>query len=227
MSVESNLRFHSFLDRSSQLVVYLYDRRKVIGRIAAVLFLAIAATVGIATIRNGSEVRVTNSKPVEAPVNVRKTETTTPSKSLPEHNIPATPILDAPLIGESGFSLGPAQPYDEPSSQAKPTAKVEEVPTPIKPKSEPSPLPAPVTETAQQVTPEPAATQKTFLEISVAVKVEDGHVTEAYVTNRQPGAPAFESTALHIARQRRYPPGTSLTETIVLRVANQLGRKEP
>jgi len=226
MSVEGNLRFHSFLDRSSQLVVYLYDRRKVIGRIAAVLFLAIAATVGIAT-RNGSEVRVTNSKPVEAPVNLRKTETTTPSKSPPEQNIPATPILDAPLIGESGFSLGPAQTYAEPSSEVKPTAKVKEVPTPIKPESEPSPLPAPVTETAQQVTPEPAATQKTFLEISVAVKVEDGHVTEAYVTNRQPGAPAFESTALHIARQRRYPPGTSRTETIVLRVANQLGRKEP
>jgi len=78
-----------------------------------------------------------------------------------------------------------------------------------------------------QPAPEPAAARKEFVEISVLLTIEDGRVAGAQIGNRQPGAEAFEATALHIARQRRYPPGTSRTETLVVRVANQFGRKEP
>ena len=75
--------------------------------------------------------------------------------------------------------------------------------------------------------PAPTAAPKEFVEIAVELKIQDGRVAEAHVGNQQPGAEAFEATALLIARQRRYPPGTSRTETLVLRVANQVGRKEP
>jgi hypothetical protein len=90
-----------------------------------------------------------------------------------------------------------------------------------------SPGPPAVAE-APRPTPEPTTmARKEFLEIAVQLTIHDGRVAEAHVGNRQPGADAFEATALHIARQRRYPPGTSRTETVVVRVANQFGRKEP
>jgi hypothetical protein len=68
--------------------------------------------------------------------------------------------------------------------------------------------------------------RKEFVEVAVQLTIQDGRIAEAHIGNRQPGAEAFEATALHIARQRRYPPGTSRTETLVVRVANQFGSKE-
>jgi hypothetical protein len=128
-----------------------------------------------------------------------------------------------PLIGDFGFSLEEsAEQYipTPPSIKVKETlavAKPESMPTPAEPGVAEAPLPS----------PEPTAPRKEFVEIAVELKIEGGRVSEAHVANRQPGAEAFEATALHIARQRRYPAGTSRTERLVLRVANQSGRKEP
>ena len=66
-----------------------------------------------------------------------------------------------------------------------------------------------------------APLERSFREIPVVIRVEDGHVAEAYVRNHQPGLEAFESTAIRLARQRRYPKDQLGTQTIVFRVSSQ------
>ena len=184
---------------------------------AAAVCIAIAAIIGIATIRNTPEVSVVTPVPDQTEITeAAKVEARAASKPIKDPK-----ILTTPLVGDFGFSLEPA----EQSIPAQPSPKAKESLATAKPESVPSP-PAPVAE-APRPSPEPTAARKEFVEITVELKIQDGRVAEAHVGNRQAGAEAFEATALHIARQRRYPPGTSRTETLVLRVANQLGRKGP
>jgi len=65
------------------------------------------------------------------------------------------------------------------------------------------------------------ARERSFREVPVVIRVEDGHVAEAYVSNHEPGMEAFESTAIRLARQRRYPKDQLGTQTIVFRVASE------
>jgi len=214
---------------SSKWVAYLYTHRKLLDRIGAIV-IAIAAIVGIATIRNTPEVSVVTAVPAQTEsTQAAKAEALAASKPVTER-ITDPKIPTTPLIGDFGFSLDPV----EQSIPARPLIKANE-PLAIKaneplavakPESMPSPAQPAVAE-APRPSPEPTAARKEFVEIAVELKIQDGRVAEAHVANRQPGAEAFEATALHIARQRRYPPGTSRTETLVLRVANQFGRKEP
>ena len=60
-----------------------------------------------------------------------------------------------------------------------------------------------------------------FKEIPVMVRIEDGHVAEAYIKNRHAGAEGYEATALRVSRQRRYPKNTTGVETIIVQVANE------
>ena len=219
MKTEAKQAF-SALVASSKTVAYLYIHRKLLGRVGAIL-LGLAAIVGIATIANTPEVSVVTAVPTQTKFpQAANTEAAAASKPL------AQPITDPkipsmPLIGDFGFSLDPAKQ----STPTQPSIKAKEPVATAKPESVPSPSPSAVAE-APRPSPQPTAARKEFVEIAVALKIEDGRVIEAHIGNRQPGAEAFEATALHIARQRRYPPGTSRTETLVLRVANQSGRKE-
>ena len=186
---------------------------------AAAVCIAIAAIIGIATIRNTPEVSVVT--PVADQIEI------TEAAAKPDARAASKPIKDpkiltTPLVGDFGFSLEPA----EQSIPAQPSIKAKEPLATAKQESIPSP-PAPAVAEAPPPSPEPTAARKEFVEITVELKIQDGRVAEAHVGNRQPGAEAFEATALHIARQRRYAPGTSRTETLVLRVANHFGRKEP
>ena len=215
---EAKQTFRSLVG-SSKWVAYLYTHRKLLGRIGAIS-LAIAAIVGIATTRNTHEVSVVTADAVSTQAEITqaaKAEARAASKPATDPKFP-TP----PLIGDFGFSLESA----EQTIPAQPSIKAKEPVATVKPESIPSPPPPEVTE-APRPPPAPTAPRKEFVEVAVELKIEDGRVAEARVGNRQPGAEAFEATALHIARQRRYPPGTSRTETLVLRVANQFGRKEP
>lgn len=180
------------------------------------ILLAIPLIVGIATIRNTSEVAVDTAPP-------NQTEFTQAAEVEGAVSKPSTDpqISTSTLIGEFGFSLGAA----EQSTAVRPLIKAKEPLAIAKPESLASPPEPAVAETPR---PSPAPTaRKEFVEITVELKIQDGRVAEAHVGNQQPGAEAFEATALLIARQRRYPPGTSRTETVVLRVANQVSRKEP
>ena len=53
------------------------------------------------------------------------------------------------------------------------------------------------------------------------VRIEDGHVAEAYIKDRHAGAEGYEATALRVARQRRYGKNTTGVETIIVQVANE------
>ena len=200
---------------------YLYTYRKLLASLGAV-FLATATLVVIVSFKNTTQVSVATAVPSQTEVvQVIKPEAAHASELKTE------PITDptgstAPLIGDFGFSLGsPDQAIATPSS-----IKAKEPLIAPKPEAVASPAVLAVAE-APPASPEPTATRKEFIEIAVQLTIEDGRVAGAQIGNRQPGAEAFEATALHIARQRRYPPGTSHTETVVVRVANQLGRKEP
>ena len=203
---------------SSKWVAHLYTHRKLWGRIGA-FALAIMALVAIANIRNTREVPVITGVATQAEITqaAKGEAARAASKPITDPKIPTTP-----LTGDFGFSLESAE---EPIP-TQPSIKAKEPLAVAKPESMPSPAQPAVAE-APPPSPEPTAPRKEFVEIAVELKIEDGRITQAHVANRQPGAEAFEATALQIARQRRYPPGTSRTETLVLRVANQFGRKEP
>jgi len=200
---------------------YLSTYHKLLGRLAAV-FLGTATLAGIVSIRNTPEVSVVTAVPTQTEViQAPKSEAAVASEPVADP-ITSQTISTAPLIGDFGFSLGsPNQP-----TQTPPTIKAKESVTDLKPEAIPSPALQTVAE-APQPTPEPTAARKEFVEISVQLTIEDGRVAAAQIGDPTPGAGAFEATALHIAKQRRYPPGTSRTETVVVRIANQSGRNEP
>jgi len=200
---------------------YLYTHRKLWAGLGAV-FLGTATLVAIVSFRNTPEVSVATAVPISTEViQVAKPEAAVASEPITEPVTDPT-ISTAPLIGDFGFSLGsPDHSIETPTS-----IKAKEPLTAPKPEATPSPTMTAVAE-APQPAPEPTAARKEFVEITVQLTIEDGRVAGAQIGNRQPGVEAFEATALHIARQRRYPPGTSRTETVVVRVTNQFGRKEP
>ena len=83
----------------------------------------------------------------------------------------------------------------------------------------------PETETAQPPVPSTAAvistrksgdvsTVRGTYVVQVLVEVKDGRVTEARVWNPRPGAGAYESVALKMARERRYPESFSGSERL-------------
>lgn len=206
---------------SSKPAVYLYTYRILLGRLAAV-FLLIGALVGIATTRNTPDVPIVTAVPTRTKIiQAAKPEAVVASEPVPE---PATgpTIQTAPLSGDYGFSIG----SPDQSIPTPPSIKAKEPLSASKPEAIPS-LAPPARAEASQPSPETITTRKEFVEIAVQLTIQDGRVAQAQVENRQPGAEAFAATALHIARQRRYPPGTSRTETVVVRVANQFGKKEP
>ena len=207
----------------SKRAVFFYNHGKLLGKIGAV-FLVTAALVGIATIGNTPEVSVVTAVPTQTEViQAANAEAAVASDPITEPLTDPT-ISTAPLIGDFGFSLG----SPDQSIETPPSIKAKEALTAPEPEAMPSASPAPpaVTESPRP-SPEPTTARKESVEIAVQVTVHEGRVAEAQVANRQPGAEAFEATALHIARQRRYPPGTSRTETVVVRIANQSGNKEP
>ena len=201
----------------------LYTYRKLLGTIGAV-FLVTAALVGIATITNTPELSVVTAIPTQTEViEAAKAEAAVTSEPITEP-VDAPAISTAPLIGDFGFSLG----SPDQSIETPPSIKAKEPLTAPKPEAIPSPSPSPPA-VAEVLRPslEPTTARKEFVDVAIQLTVHEGRVVEAQVANRQPGVEAFEATALHIARQRRYPPGTSRTETVVVRVANQLGEKQP
>jgi hypothetical protein len=71
--------------------------------------------------------------------------------------------------------------------------------------------------------PEPSKVKKQtakVVSIPVVVRIEEGRVVEAYAANPQPGQEAYESTAVRLARQRRFT-SQSGTETVVLTISEK------
>ena len=210
-----------FIVESSKAVSYLSTYRKLLAKLAAV-FLGTAALVGIATIKNAPEVSVVTAVPTRTEI-IQAAKPEAPVASEPATEpITGPTIQTAPVTGDFGFSLG----SPDQSIPTPPSIKSRELLTAPNREATPSLAPPAVAE-ASQPSPDPITARKEYVEIAVQLTIQDGRVAQAQVENRHPGAEAFAATALHIARQRRYPPGTSRTETVVVRVANQFGRKEP
>jgi hypothetical protein len=54
--------------------------------------------------------------------------------------------------------------------------------------------------------------------VKVVMRIENGRVVQATIGDRRPNSEAYESLALRIARQRRYPPGVNKQETMLMKV---------
>jgi len=54
--------------------------------------------------------------------------------------------------------------------------------------------------------------------IMVVVRIEDGHVAEAWVKDSRAGLEAYEATAIRLVRQRRYSKEVTRTETVPVSV---------
>jgi hypothetical protein len=54
--------------------------------------------------------------------------------------------------------------------------------------------------------------------VAVALRIQNGRVSEAVVLRHRQGLEAFEASALRIARQRRYDPSTQGNQTILVKV---------
>jgi Domain of unknown function (DUF4388) len=54
--------------------------------------------------------------------------------------------------------------------------------------------------------------------VEVVVRIEDGRVSQAFVAHPQTGMEAYEALALRIARQRRYPAGTTRQEVVPVEI---------
>ncbi|MGI8838413.1 MAG: hypothetical protein ACR2H4_17495 [Pyrinomonadaceae bacterium] len=57
--------------------------------------------------------------------------------------------------------------------------------------------------------------------VVVVLQIAEGHVTEAYIQNPQVGLRAYESTALRMARERRYSKDTNRKETVILKLTER------
>ena len=57
--------------------------------------------------------------------------------------------------------------------------------------------------------------------VIVVVEIAEGHVTQAYVQNPQAGLAGYESRALRMARERRYPKDKKGKEIVTLKVTGR------
>ncbi len=76
-------------------------------------------------------------------------------------------------------------------------------------------------ETSKSETTRPANTKQsvsTPQTVKVIMRIENGRVVQATIGDRKPNSEAYESLALRIARQRRYPPGVNKQETMLMKV---------
>ena len=81
-------------------------------------------------------------------------------------------------------------------------------------KSKPSPL-MHVNKIPEKTETSAAGTQT----VAVALRIENGRVSQAVVLSHRPGMEAFEASALRIARERRYDPRAQRNETILVKIS--------
>jgi hypothetical protein len=188
-------------------------RERLVKIAAIVLAVAIPATVGITLLlgkKSGAEqATVSNQEPTALIAGATQAAVSPKGASSGAAQMPPgqTPLANhAPIPNQTPPNL--AKPVAK-LSQPEPPKVVDERPA----QPEPTPAPTPI---EQPSAPAESSTSKT---ITVVVRVEDGHVTEAWVKDSRKGLEAYEATAIRLARQRRYPAGASRTESIPVSVS--------
>ena len=189
-------------------------RQKMTVRASSILLIAGLAAVGITAFRS----RANRSTALNV------SHDTTATATSGRNGVPtATPGKDKriPLNVNKTNSIPPGPGRSMPETTLKNQAIV----------SSPAPAEAGPREKTRAVSGEPVKGESfdeakrpaplVFKEIPVMVRIEDGHVAEAYLKNRNTGSEGYEATALRVARERRYPKDTTGVETIIVHVANE------
>lgn len=208
-----------FLDSAITQPSVYEKRRTLIFRAASILVLGFVAAAGIAVLRSKADTPASRPAPPQTSSKVTPETKPAPFSS----RIDDKSILISPSTNTSKHPLpknGLAE--NEPDKSAEAGSPPTKAPLPAMTTA----LPA---EPANSEPPEEArkAAERAFKEISVVVKIENGHVVEAYIKNHQPGSESYESTALRIARRRVYPKDMAGTKTIVCSVSiEQVGSQQ-
>lgn len=185
------------------------SRRNRVLLICAIFLIVIPTTVGLASYWGNSP-----SGTVRDFSGLKKVET-----------LPAQ--VAAPTPSQPDENLNKSQPTDEPIPLRPPPSLVtNEIPT-QKPETDPVNLAAVRNNEVAEVIPNPPAApseppgKSTSRTIAVVVEIEEGRVTEAFIQQPQRELAAYEGTALRLARQRRFPKGTTRRATITLPVTGE------
>lgn len=182
------------------------SRRNRVLLMCVMFLVVIPATVGLASYwSNSAESNVRKFSPAKKPETL-PAAAAVPAPSQPEETLTKTPPADEPL---------PLRPQPSPVTAEKPTQEPDTnrlAPAPVKEIEV-----AKVTLDPPATPPEPSA-KPSSRTIAVVVEIEEGRVTEAFIKQPQRELAAYEATALRLARQRRFPKGTTRRETINLPV---------
>ncbi len=208
----------SFLaNRITQSTIY-EQRRTLIFRAASILLLGFVAAAGITVFRSKADTPASRPLPPQTAAKVNPEASSVAFNSRIEDN----GGLDSSSTDPSKQSRKAELPESKPSSGSNESGTHQE--TPPLPQIPPAMRALPA-EPAKKETPEETTitARRAFREISVVVKIENGHVVEAFIKNHQPGSEPYESTALRIARRRVYPKNVAGTRTIICSVASEQG----
>ena len=170
-------------------------------------------------LKEGSKKRVSNAVP--RPANEARVETqlsSAPESKSPLSEYGTLTVADLPARNAAGEKR---RPVSDRHRAEKVPAPIANTPTDSSRAEQAATgsAPAPLAATAKNDT---ARKQEALAPgdstITVVTRVENGHVTQAYVANRRPGMEAFEAAALRVARQRRYPAGSTGDQTVQIRI---------
>ncbi len=185
------------------------SRRNRVLLMCLMFLVVIPTTVGLASYWSNS-----------AKSNVRKF-----SASKTPETLPAVAAVPAPSQAEEALTKTP--PADKPiplRPQPSPVTAEKQTQEPDTNRLDPAPVKdnevAKVTLDPPAAPPEPS-TKPSSRTIAVVVEIEEGRVTEAFIKQPQRELAAYEATALRLARQRRFPMGTTRRETINVPVTRE------
>ena len=152
---------------------------------------------------------------------------TTRKFSVPKASEPSPAVAAVPAPSQPEETVTKPSPAEDPIP-LRPQQSVVTAETPIKEPEIKRLNSAPVqSKEIAEVSPDPPAAppvpsaKPAMRTITVVVEIEDGRVTEASIQQPQRELAAHEATALRLARQRRFPKGTTRRQTITLPVTRE------
>lgn len=192
-----------------RLITDSSTRRKRVLLMCVGFLIVIPASVGLASYWSNSPKSTERKFAAAKAPEASPAPAAVPAPSQPDENLTKTVPADEPI---------PLRPQPSLVTAEKPTQEPETNrlnPTPVKDNDV-----AEVTPDPPAAPSEPAA-KPSSRTIAVVVVIEEGRVTEAFIQQPQRGLAAYEATALRLARQRRFPKGTTRRETINLPVTRE------
>lgn len=185
------------------------SRRNRILLMCVIFLVVIPTTVGLASYWSNSRASTTRKFSAPKASETSPATVAVPAPSQPEENLTKSLPAEDPIPLRPQPSVVTA----ETSNKEPETRRLN--PAPVQGKEmagvSPDPPAAPSVPSAKPAT----------RTITVVVEIEEGRVTEASIQQPQRELAAYEATALRLARQRRFPKGTTRRQTITLPVTRE------